>query len=84
MTALHKAIYRFNAIYIKLHMAFFTGPAQNVFKIDMETQQPWIDKTIFRKYSEAGGIRLPDFWVYYKTTVIKTVWYWDKNRKIGN
>ena len=76
VTILPNAIYRFNEILIKLPRTFFTKLEQKNFTIHMETQ-----KTLNRQ-NGARGINLPYFRLYYKAIVIKTVWYWHKNRNI--
>ena len=80
------AIYRFNAIPIKLPMAFFHRTRTKNFTIHMETQKT-LNSQISLEKNGAGRINLPDFRLYYKATV-KTVWSWyrpmEQDRKPRN
>ena len=82
MTILLKDTYRFNAIPIKIPMAFSTELEKKLSQFVWKHKRLRIAKAILRKQNGARGINLPNLRLHYKATVIKKVWYWHKKTEI--
>jgi hypothetical protein len=76
MPILPKAIYRFNAIPIKIPTQFFIKLERAICKFI------WNNKTILNNKRTSGEITMPDLKLYYRVIVIKTAWYLYSDRQV--
>ena len=77
---------RFNEIPIRILIQFFIELESTISNFIWKTKQNKTKnrrvKAILYNKGTSGGITIPDIKLYYRATVVKTTWYWYKNKQV--
>uniref|UniRef100_A0A4X2LJP1 Reverse transcriptase domain-containing protein n=1 Tax=Vombatus ursinus TaxID=29139 RepID=A0A4X2LJP1_VOMUR len=82
MTILPKLIYLFNAIPIKLPKNYFIDLEKIIIRFIWKNKRSRISRELMKRNAGEGGLAIPDLKLYYKAAIIKTAWYWLRNRVV--
>lgn len=83
MAILPKAIYRFNAIPIKVPTQFFNELERAICIFIWNNKKTRKAKTLLKDKGTSGGITMPDLKLYYRAIMVKTALYWYSDRDVG-
>jgi hypothetical protein len=67
----------------KIPTQFFTDMERAILIIIWKNERLRLAKTFLNNKKSSGGIITPDLKLYYKTIVIKTPWYWHRDRQVN-
>ena len=82
MTILSKLIHLFGTIPIKLPRNCFTELETIITKLIWKNKRSRILREIMKKNVKETSLAVPDLKLYYKAVVIKTIWYWLRDRRV--